>query len=106
MEKRVRTEEEISMLRFIELGRLGHYPLFFREWIQESYQKRSLHKNTSVPVTKEYVYKIFGELEKHKNLERKKIYLEKLTTEERNKFIRSFMYLVEVRALDKTQTLQ
>jgi hypothetical protein len=106
MEKRVRTEEEISMLRFIELGRLGHYPLFFREWIQESYAKKAQHKNTSVPTTKEYVYKIFSELEKHKNLERKKTFLEMLSNDERNKFIRSFMYLVEVRALDKTQTLQ
>ncbi|MFZ4713595.1 MAG: hypothetical protein ACOYL6_07785 [Bacteriovoracaceae bacterium] len=106
MEKKLRTDEEISMMRFIELGRMGHYPLFFMEWIEESVQSPKVQLRTSsLPTTKEYVYKVFSELEKHKNIERKKTYLEKLNKDDRIKFIKSFLYLVELRSLDKVGTL-
>jgi hypothetical protein len=106
MQKKSRTEEEISMLRFIELGRMGHYPLFFKEWIQESVHSAKIQfRTSSLPTTKEYVYTVFSELHKHKNIERKKTYLEKLNKEDRIKFIKSFLYLVELRSLDKVETL-
>ncbi len=106
MLKKSRTEEEITMLRFIELGRMGHYPLFFQEWIHESvHSPKTQLRTSSLPSTKEYVYNVFSELHKHKNIERKKTYLEKLNREERIKFVKSFLYLVEMRSMDKVETL-
>lgn len=104
--ERKRSDEEISLIRYLELGRQGHYPLFFKEWINESVNHKKFQLKTStLPSTRAYVFEVFSQLYKHKNPERQKTFLSAMKDEERIRFVKSFLYLVEMRTLDKTDIL-
>lgn len=106
MEKeRKKSEEEISLIRYLELGRKGYYPLFFKEWIEESVCDGKIEiRTSSLPTMKAFVYETFCKLHKHKNLERQKSVLQSMSEVQRRKFIKSFIYLVEMRTLDRIET--
>jgi hypothetical protein len=98
--------EEINELKnLIKLAKTGHYPLFFTEWFYESFQKP-----TSSPLNaknaEQTVQKTLENLNRHKNIHRKKQALEALGFEERKLFIRSFFKIVEDELLGETKTLQ
>lgn len=89
----------------IEAGSFGHLPLFYQDWIHQSYANLEEVKKLSFSYAAEIVEAGFKKMEKHKSIERKKTALQALKDEERELFVRSFMKLVEYRTLDRLREL-
>lgn len=89
----------------IEAGSQGHLPLFFQDWIHESYADLEEVKKLSFSLAAEVVEAGFKRMEKYNTIERKKTALQALKSEDRELFIRSFMKLVEYRTLDRLREL-
>jgi hypothetical protein len=92
------------MKALINLGVQGHYPLFHDSWINDrSLQQKSFLKITGVERAK--AKKLFTNVLKHRNLERKKIVVLSMNEEDRALFIKAFFKLVEGKILDQKQEL-
>jgi len=89
----------------IEAGSTGYLPLFYQDWIHESYANLEEVKKLSFTHAAEVVEAGFKKMEKHQSIERKKTALQALNTNEREIFVRSFMKLVEYRTLDRLREL-
>lgn len=89
----------------IEAGSTGYLPLFFQDWIHESYADLEEVKKLSFSYAAEIVEAGFKKMEKYNTIERKKTALQALKNDERELFIRSFMKLVEYRTLDRLREL-
>lgn len=83
----------LELQNYINLARNGHYPLFFKEWIDEGL-RHNIKSSSYMRATKT-VDLVFKNLEKHKGTERKKNFLMSLKDEERREFVKSFYTLVE-----------
>ena len=98
MDSNYRPEE--SMKALINLGVHGHYPLFHESWITKStLQKKNFLKITGIERAR--AKKLFNNVLKHRNLERKKIILLSMSDEDRDLFIKAFFNLVEGKILDQ-----
>ncbi len=86
----------------IELGTQGHFPLFFQDWIQDSFQGE--RKPISLSKARKEVKLTLDNLSRHKNFERKKIALSSMEKNKREVFIQSFFRVVENKILDKEST--
>ena len=83
----------------IELGSLGHFPLFYPQWLGQYRQLASGLKSTSH--TKKLSRKIIERVNKHRSLDRKRTVLLSLSSKELMIFIHEFLKLVETKVLDK-----
>lgn len=90
---------QASIRSLIDLGTIGHYPLFYNEWLEKyrniahTLQQSDQHRNFS--------QEIIQRLSKHKSLERKRTVLLSLNEDQLMIFINEFFSLVETRMLDK-----
>lgn len=88
---------------FIQIAQIGHYPLFFNDWLVSSLNQK---QNMTFRKASHNVKHVFNQLARHKTIEKKKTALlgmDKLTREE---FIRSFFKVVEHKMLQEVKSLQ
>ncbi len=98
-------QEAQGLDQLIEAGSSGYLPLFYQSWITESFSDASEVRKMSFSRAAETVHRIYGQIERHSSIERKKTAIQAMTTDERKDFIISFMKMVEYRALDKMREL-
>lgn len=91
--------------QLIEAGSDGFLPLFYEDWIYESFNDSSARTRISFTKAAENVHKVYKTIEKHQSIERKKNALWALSTNERSEFILSFLKMVEYRTLNKVREL-
>lgn len=91
--------------QLIEAGSSGFFPLFYQDWIHESFADKANAQKISFSRAAETVHKAYKHLERHSSIERKKTALQAMKQEDRKDFILSFMKMVEFRTLDKLREL-
>jgi hypothetical protein len=91
--------------QLIEAGSSGYLPLFYHAWIHESFADMAEVKRISFSRAAETVHRVFGQIERHQSIERKKTAIQALKNDERKDFILSFMKMVEYRTLDNLKEL-
>ena len=85
------------------MATIGHYPLFFSEWLKESVKS---HHKLSFKKAGHNVQHTFKLLERHNTIEKKKTALIRMDKITREEFIRSFLKIVEHETLKKVNNLQ
>lgn len=98
-------QEAQGLDQLIEAGSTGYLPLFYQDWILESFQDASVVKKMSFSKAAETVHRVYKQIERHHSIERKKTAIQALQDNERKDFVLSFMKMVEYRALDKMREL-
>jgi hypothetical protein len=98
-------QEAQGLDQLIEAGSTGYLPLFYQEWIMESFADKNEAKKMSFSRAAETVHKIYRQIERHQTIEKKKTAIQALKNDERKDFVLSFMKMVEYRALDKMKEL-
>ena len=98
-------QEAQGLDQLIEAGSSGYLPLFYPSWISESFSDLGEVRKMSFSRAAETVHRIYGQIERHTSIERKKTAIQAMGNEERKDFIISFMKMVEYRALDKMREL-
>jgi hypothetical protein len=98
-------QEAQGLDQLIEAGSTGYLPLFYQEWITESFADKSEVKKMSFSRAAETVHKVYRLIEKHHSIERKKTAIQAMNNEERKDFVLSFMKMVEYRTLDRLKEL-
>jgi len=98
-------QEASGLDQLIEAGSSGYYPLFYQDWILESYSDANEVKRMSFSRAAETVHRIYKEIERHHSIEKKKIAIQALKNDERKDFVLSFLKMVEYRTLDKLREL-
>lgn len=98
-------QEAQGLDQLIEAGSSGYYPLFYQDWIHESFSDPSNVTRMSFSRAAETVHRVYKQIERHSSLERKKTAIQALKSDERKDFVLSFMKMVEYRALDKLREL-
>jgi len=95
-----------SLNELVLLGCSGHFPLFYKSWITETYQSRH-HEDLlfGLREAEKEVQKVFKKISIYKNLDRKKTYLMGLDEKERTVFIKAFLRIVESKSLDRMTSL-
>jgi hypothetical protein len=91
--------------QLIEAGSSGYFPLFYQDWIHESFADKSIAQKMSFSRAAETVHRYYKQIERHSSIERKKTAIQALKDEDRNDFVLSFMKMVEYRTLDKLREL-
>ncbi len=89
------------------LGTHGHFPLFYPSWIRESYSalRDAKMRRQNASSASRLVLEVYKILARHKSLERQRTVLLALSDKDRNKFIQSFLQVVEERMLDTDEEL-
>ena len=98
-------QEAQGLDQLIEAGSTGYLPLFYQEWITESFADKNEVRRMSFSRAAETVHKIYRQIERHHTIEKKKTAIQALTNDDRKDFVLSFMKMVEYRALDKLKEL-
>lgn len=98
-------QEAQGLDQLIEAGSSGYFPLFYQDWIHESFADAGDIKSISFSRAAETVHRVYKQIERHHSIERKKTAIQALKNEERKDFVLSFMKMVEYRALDKLREL-
>lgn len=98
-------QEAQGLDQLIEAGSAGFFPLFYQDWIHESFSDSSEARKISFSRAAETVHRVYKQIERHNSLERKKTAIQALQNDERKDFVLSFMKMVEYRALDKMREL-
>jgi hypothetical protein len=98
-------QEAPGLDQLIEAGSSGYFPLFYQDWITESFADPSEVKKMSFSRAAETVHRVYSSIERHHSIERKKTAIQALTQSDRKDFVLSFMKMVEYRALDKMKEL-
>lgn len=88
---------------YIQMGVIGHYPLFFDDWLKPSLEQRQ-HMN--LRKASHNVKHVFNILARHKTIEKKRTALLSMSKLSREEFIRSFFKVVENKMLEEVKTLQ
>ncbi len=91
--------------QLIEAGSSGYFPLFYQDWIHESFADKATVQKISFSRAAETVHRFYKQIERHSSIERKKTAIQALGNEDRTDFILSFMKMVEYRTLDKLREL-
>lgn len=91
--------------QLIEAGSSGYYPLFYQDWILESFKDPNEVRKMSFSRAAETVHRVYKQIERHSSIDRKKTAIQALNNDERKEFVLSFMKMVEYRALDKLREL-
>ena len=91
---------EESMKALINLGTVGHYPLFHDLWMSDpEIKEKRFQKITGIERAR--VKKLFQQVSKHRQLEHKKTVLQSMNDEDRKLFMKAFFKLVEGKILDQ-----
>jgi hypothetical protein len=98
-------QEAQGLDQLIEAGSSGYFPLFYQDWIHESFADQAVVKKMSFSRAAETVHRVYKTIERHSTIERKKTAIQALKQDERKDFVLSFMKMVEYRALDKLREL-
>ena len=98
-------QEAQGLDQLIEAGSSGYFPLFYQDWILESFADVAIVKKMSFSRAAETVHRVYRQIERHNTIEKKKTAIHALKAEDRNDFILSFMKMVEYRALDRMREL-
>jgi len=98
-------QEAQGLDQLIEAGSSGYLPLFYQDWISESFADKNEVKRMSFSKAVATVHRIYGQIERHHSIERKKTAIQALQKDERKEFVLSFMKMVEYRALDRLKEL-
>ena len=98
-------EEAAGLDQLIEAGSSGYFPLFYQDWILESFKDQGIVHKLSFSSAAETVHRFYKQIERHHSIERKKTAIQALKQEDRKDFVLSFMKMVEYRALDKMREL-
>lgn len=91
-----------EMKSYIHLASRGHFPLFFKEWLEEGVESQS---PISFQVANRNVRETFKKLSRHRTQQKKKTALTSLQKKERDIFVKSFIKVVEHRLLKDLKTL-
>jgi hypothetical protein len=98
-------QEAQGLDQLIEAGSSGYFPLFYQDWILESFSDAIEVRRMSFSRAAETVHRVYKQIERHSSIERKKTAIQALKNDERKDFVLSFMKMVEYRALDKMREL-
>jgi hypothetical protein len=98
-------QEAQGLDQLIEAGSTGYLPLFYQEWITESFADKNEVKRMSFSRAAETVHKVYAKIERHHSIERKKTAIQAMKIDERKDFVLSFMKMVEYRTLDRLKEL-
>ena len=88
----------------LELAQNGHYPLFYTEWIVDSFKKTE-KMNLSPHDIQHLFNDILTRMAQHKKIDRKRTVLHALKDSERRLFVRTFLGIVEDKYLDQSSQL-
>lgn len=89
------------MKSYIDAAKIGHYPLFFEDWLKDSsWQKQIAYRQAN-----KNIKDVFKKLSKHRSADRKKTALIGLEKKERDEFINSFFRVVEHNLLKDIKSL-
>lgn len=91
-----------EMKSYINLASLGHFPLFFNEWLAEGVNDG---EPLSYRVANRNVREVFKRLSRHRTQAKKKTALTSFNDHERKVFIKSFIKVVEHNVLKDMTTL-
>jgi hypothetical protein len=98
-------QEAQGLDQLIEAGSSGYFPLFYQDWILESFADSCEVRRMTFSRAAETVHRVYKQMERHHSIERKKTAIQALKNDERIDFVLSFMKMVEYRALDKMREL-
>jgi hypothetical protein len=98
-------QEAQGLDQLIEAGSTGYLPLFYQEWIMESFADKNEVKRMSFSRVAETVHKVYRQIERHHTIEKKKTAIQAMENDQRKDFVLSFMKMVEYRTLDKLKEL-
>lgn len=91
---------EDSMKALIQMGTLGHFPLFHSSWLNDpEIKERKFSKITGLERAR--AKKLFQRVSKHRQLEHKKTVLLSMDDGDRILFMKAFFKLVEGKILDQ-----
>jgi hypothetical protein len=91
-----------EMKSYLSLASSGHFPLFFKEWLEEGVNSGG---PMSFQVANRNVRDAFKKLSRHRTEEKKKTALTGLAKDERDIFVKSFIKMVEHNMLKDMTTL-
>ena len=91
-----------EMKSYITLASAGHFPLFFKEWLEEGVSSQG---PMSYQVANRNVRETFKKLSRHRTEQKKKTALTGLNKEDRDVFVKSFIKVVEHNVLKDIKTL-
>lgn len=103
--RKLKLQEAQGLDQLIESGSAGFFPLFFNDWIHESFADINEIRPITFSKAAENVHNVYRKIEKYHSLERKKTAIHALENHERRAFVLSFMKMVEYRTLDKLREL-
>lgn len=91
---------EDSMKALIQMGTLGHFPLFHSSWLTDpEIKEKKFSKITGLERAR--AKKLFQRVSKHRQLEHKKTVLLSMAEDDRKLFMKAFFKLVEGKILDQ-----
>jgi hypothetical protein len=91
-----------EMKSYLSLASSGHFPLFFKEWLEEGVNSGG---PMSFQVANRNVRDTFKKLSRHRTEQKKKTALTGLAKDERDVFVKSFIKMVEHNVLKDLKTL-
>ncbi len=94
---------KIDYKNFLKMAQTGYCPLFFGEWLNESFDQS---QNINLRKASHNVKHVFNQLSRHNSIEKKKTALISMDKISREEFIRSFFKVVEHEILKENTRLQ
>ncbi len=93
-----KTQENRTPLNYyLELGKLGQFPLFYKDWLEQVNLSQKRNKNKkNVRLLKKY----FKKIERHSTLDKKRVAISAMSEEERTEFLNMFFYALEEEILN------
>ncbi len=99
----IQTGPKQDYKNYLKLAETGHFPLFFQDWLSESFNQPH---NLAFRKANTNVKHVFNQLARHKTLEKKKTALIGMDRLSREEFIRSFFKVVEYQMMKDIKSLQ
>jgi|GEM_PF-4226027 len=88
------SKQKESLDYYLELGEQGFYPLFFRDWIIQVDLKQMNKKYKGKELDLETFFK---QVDKHKQIDRKKLVMSALSKNQRDQIIFEFFRKIDLR---------
>ena len=88
-----KAQEKLTPLNYyLELGRSGQFPLFYKDWLEKVNLKQKQHKKRK---NVQLLKKLFKKIERHKTTDKKRIAISAMSEEDRTEFLETFFYALE-----------
>ena len=97
------TSYKDEIRQYVALAITGHYPFLESNWLKECNRSKTplTFKNAS-----KNVQEVFQRMHKLRTFEHKLLALHNMDEDDRNRFVKSFLKVVEHNVLERTKTLQ